>query len=634
MCRSHKISVYAVLLLISALIGLTKAGANPQDAYSEGLTLRESEDWEEALKVWWSVYIDLEAQGNVDPRIGVAFIETATENEADQYYGTASRIYLWGFSKEDLQFSEAILDEAKRMAPLQGWDEKEEWEWKIKKKKAKGFAQSIREYWAGRDPRPATEGNERLIEHWERIAYARKTFTRNTFGEYDCDDRGTIYIKYGEPDRKHSGRFGSSAASNMEMMMWISGSIALRELKALDYTPEYEVWAYDHIGTEESSIFLFSNRDGIGAFGLVSGIESLYRKTRDIYTSILEGGAGRLVQPRDYLVYQIMYYAELIPFDRFFQKRYDRLRHIWENQNMGSGRFRQTGRAFLRLLHNIEMENKFQDEFNPIVKYADTDKSDFESAMGDIKVAAYPVRILDDDVPKLALYASCSPEFLYRDLETKEASVQVPPYNLHQMLITRDRDIIENGRMQESLSLGEGMPSLFMVEHDSKIAQATLGAEAVDMAGSIMAIGRKSFDVLPPLDDRSDRLELSDLVLGISVPNLELTTDLPFPVIPVSEFSRNDPLKLAIEMYHLYVDDQGLCNVTIEYGVTKMKGKKKEEQIGLVYRIQPRGRTSKEELSVDISKLKPGDYEFFVKVRDEISRNEKTRTTEFEVIKE
>ena len=58
----------------------------------------------------------------------------------------------------------------------------------------------FRRFWRKRDLDPTTpDTNERMVEHYRRLRYARQYFhSPTTPGEYD--DRGRIYIKYGEPD--------------------------------------------------------------------------------------------------------------------------------------------------------------------------------------------------------------------------------------------------------------------------------------------------------------------------------------------------------------------------------------------------------------------------------------------------
>ena len=53
------------------------------------------------------------------------------------------------------------------------------------------------EFWNSRDSNPATIENERLVEHYKRVMYARIHFSNTQF---PYDRRGEIYVRYGEPD--------------------------------------------------------------------------------------------------------------------------------------------------------------------------------------------------------------------------------------------------------------------------------------------------------------------------------------------------------------------------------------------------------------------------------------------------
>ncbi len=58
-------------------------------------------------------------------------------------------------------------------------------------------------YWAQRDPDPKTLVNERLLEHFIRVAWARLEFGE----DWPWDARGDFYVRYGEPDiRTGQGR--------------------------------------------------------------------------------------------------------------------------------------------------------------------------------------------------------------------------------------------------------------------------------------------------------------------------------------------------------------------------------------------------------------------------------------------
>ena len=56
-----------------------------------------------------------------------------------------------------------------------------------------------RRFWAEHDPDYTTDVNERLLEHYRRIWYARTFFSEY---RYPWDRRGEVYIRYGEPDHR------------------------------------------------------------------------------------------------------------------------------------------------------------------------------------------------------------------------------------------------------------------------------------------------------------------------------------------------------------------------------------------------------------------------------------------------
>lgn len=54
-----------------------------------------------------------------------------------------------------------------------------------------------RDFWNARDSNPATVENERLVEHYKRVMYARLLFSS---GQHPYDRRGEVYVRYGAPD--------------------------------------------------------------------------------------------------------------------------------------------------------------------------------------------------------------------------------------------------------------------------------------------------------------------------------------------------------------------------------------------------------------------------------------------------
>jgi GWxTD domain-containing protein len=102
----------------------------------------------------------------------------------------ATNPYLWRLPKETQQMYYVLEpiatdEELKEFLKL-GPQERDEW---------------LKVFWKKRDPTPTTEENEFKEEHQRRVEYALENF-RSTFGKCPWDDRGEVYIKYGEPDER------------------------------------------------------------------------------------------------------------------------------------------------------------------------------------------------------------------------------------------------------------------------------------------------------------------------------------------------------------------------------------------------------------------------------------------------
>ncbi|MDQ7065779.1 MAG: GWxTD domain-containing protein, partial [candidate division KSB1 bacterium] len=67
-------------------------------------------------------------------------------------------------------------------------------------------------FWRKVDPTPATLANERLIEHYQRLHIARTRYRSPQPRGYD--DRGMIYVRYGEPDDTYYSNMGEFTRGN------------------------------------------------------------------------------------------------------------------------------------------------------------------------------------------------------------------------------------------------------------------------------------------------------------------------------------------------------------------------------------------------------------------------------------
>ncbi|MCH8874681.1 hypothetical protein IH824_18280, partial [candidate division KSB1 bacterium] len=135
------------------------------DLYEQGIAQRDKGNWRAALDLWQAAKDSLSKENSSDPRIGVAFIELATQKKASDYYEQACEMYFWGFSKAlNHKFRKEIEAEIARISPLLDKNEVSNWQ-SLLTRDAPKLIQKINAFWVSKDPMPTTEMNERLIEH-------------------------------------------------------------------------------------------------------------------------------------------------------------------------------------------------------------------------------------------------------------------------------------------------------------------------------------------------------------------------------------------------------------------------------------------------------------------------------------
>lgn len=124
-----------------------------------------------------------------------------------------------------------------------------------------------RKFWKEKDPTPTTQGNERYDEHLRRVAYADTFFSQQI---NFWDDRGKIYIKYGEPDYRELNPMGDALydsdpfASTDDINTKIDDEpLTIRRMSG---TYGWEKWTYNQL----AKTFSFLQKD-VGYF-LVSDL--------------------------------------------------------------------------------------------------------------------------------------------------------------------------------------------------------------------------------------------------------------------------------------------------------------------------------------------------------------------------
>ncbi len=447
------IQLFVIYPSFSSGSGDAVAAQEPQIQYfEEGLKFRDNGSWVKALELWDEGKNQMTALGKSDPRIGIAYIELVTDNNLSFYFEQASDMYFWGMSGNNLkEFQQVIDDEAYRVLPLVDEEERDQWK-QFVNNDPQALADKIRQFWVPNDPTPATAENERLLEHWVRIGHSRKTYKKNDYSVYNCDDRGVIYVKYGEPDFTRRGNFGikddelmrragniadlfdqgqlgnealQAAASNelnqaIEASMTEgaeapeirSGSVTTktnttpeglaREIRLLDPRPEYELWSYKFSEDEEPVYYLFGAREG-SSWGMRSSVDEfipsrLFGKTDEMIVTDPGSNQSIAVYPGSFL--QILYYSELESLGSIFQERYNELNSLWNRVITGG---KPLERSVIQSVRNKFVAESVED---PIKKYGPQETTEYENIVSPLHIISNQIRMLDEnDNPTLTTIA-------------------------------------------------------------------------------------------------------------------------------------------------------------------------------------------------------------------------------------
>jgi GWxTD domain-containing protein len=332
------------------------------DWLEQGLLAEFRGDYEQALSIWSDAREELEEP---DSRIGFEFIRLVTEHDMSDYYETASDMYYWAVSSPFTDFNRAaVRQEIERLRPITGDGIYRQWlNWFEERDQRLGS--DMRGFWIQMDPTPGIKVNERLIEHWQRIAYARTIFVKNNNTIYRTDDRALTYIRYGEPDKRKAGvltldqqNLGRWLAQQFETAQIVDDhdedQLTRLEIDDLseddtgsyrqleDYVfqfheyPEYEVWIYSPLTEEETQplIYIFGTDVRTGEFTKQNSIDDFIpqraylsdRRSQSRQTEFVRQG----LTPA--LALQMLYYEQLTEIDPYFQDRLNIIRESFIDQ--------------------------------------------------------------------------------------------------------------------------------------------------------------------------------------------------------------------------------------------------------------------------------------------------------------
>ncbi|MEX2457006.1 MAG: GWxTD domain-containing protein [Balneolaceae bacterium] len=672
--------LHFLLLALGSLLGSELVQAQPQTPYQQGLELLYQGQTEQALDTWENYYADSQ---RIDSRAGFYFIEVVTEQNISDRYESATQMYYKALSNGvGVNSRIAIRQEIERLKPIIGEGILRQWlEWWDEENRE--LLSDMSGYWVQLDPTPATEVNERLIEHWQRIASAREQFTRNSSTIYGTDDRALIYIRYGEPDRIHRGIL---TLQDLNVKPWLQRQVIPREpnreeqifeqetmvvsqaeiLENAIYDfhryPEYEVWFYDNLmeGINQSVPFIFGTNVDSQEFELQPSIDSFipqraFNPEVDRDEEIAEFARYGITPA---LMLQMLYYEQLVMVDPFFENRLNSMRDALLEQ----------GREALQGL-DLSMKSESVDIINSRTNQASRQISSFQRQIPEVPVGVYQYRFLDEDrEPYLITFLESDPKEAFlidfnknrpsditlEDIEDADKTEDLlPNYNLSHSLqfydkewnITQQFDEVTPIRLHRNTTRNVSYTVYEFPHTERNNLSASVQLMNVDeesepiydtpYPNELRGLGSSHFRLPEPLKSNPDSLQFADLVLGYQM--LE-ESDTPFNFIVANNqvIPWQETLALHFEVYNLEMQENGFSQFELTYRILPVddQGEVDTEMTEFVLTLNFTSEEERliEDLEIETADLQPGLYELRVNVMDVNTRQEKNRSTRFEVI--
>ncbi len=442
-------------------------------------------------------------------------------------------------------------------------------------------------YWRSRDPDPKTTVNERLLEHFIRIAYARIEFGKD---KWPWDARGSIYVRYGEPDiRSGKNRIDSSEALLDEWDFFIKHRDLHIELGLL--RPSF--WPGFYSIRDET----VTSKNPLRGIGVTGGATD----EKWFYTDI-----GLFIQFDD-PVMSGRYLIADVPFGADLNK------------------CQEVSDAMERHIPVISEEEDKIETFDPLQSAVT-----FRGEGGRTEME-YAIGLLPDHIGP---FRSITGEYVYIeariDLFTPEwqpageATEQIRVFAARPQFEIRGNPVLVHS-VTLSADPGDYLVSVLVMEPETGV-RATVEEEMTfpDYSGDDLMIS----DILPAA-------RISEVGPGRS--GRFIRGDLEVIPLPGRTLGRDQPLFIYFEIYNLLRDRFGGTRYRIEYAVsesTSDDGSLKRLFQGLGAMVGIRGRRSvlssvfnrtgvqndeRNHLEIDLSALPHGIYDLMVTITDQVS---------------
>jgi len=657
-------------LMIAASPAFTESIPSERDLFKDGLTELEKGNYEKAVEIWSeSFHQDTEP----DYKTGFYLIKTVTAHNLRDYYEVANDLYYRGLESGKVTEAdkEYLLADLEFIRPLLGRREANRLERLIEDGNAEIFSE-LADFWDSMKVTVTGTYNERLLEHWERCYFVSENF--KTSRRHAFDDRGQMYIRFGEPDRIREGmliynpgfaeyllstRFSSSGGGGMGSAIDASAiENTMHMVRAYHEYPTYEVWVYTQlVDSHENVIYLFGNTTGsdvmrlfqtvddfipTAAFNISgrnrpvsvimrdqnSGLSSV--SLDDERSSLADAdvnvgtGSGEIVPPA--LVLQLMYYRQLSTVDDYFGMQYDNMMNRY--MSTASRLSRSIAREFQHLNAAQIVRRQAQ---------APSERSSHINSIFSIDSDLYAYRFFDEEMePELRVYLDTNPEEAIHYDELRRHN-RIDDIKFENFEIINRLNVINGsdeklGARIDTVQLFTGLSivadplelNVIQIPHTDEVTK--LGSEfelhnrleyenpSIDEQSTfkkhLRGMGTAETVVKPVLE--SDSFISSDVILGYSYIDEEGESAL--TISHNRKIPRNSNLNFYYEAYNLPQKDDGLYSFNLTYEIER-----KRSWLGRAIRF---GRSSGPSITIENTEDKPRFSQMLEIISEELDKGD------------
>jgi GWxTD domain-containing protein len=610
-------SPLVLVFLFSVHIGSFDDKA-PDSLYEQGQEQLQKGSWKQALNTWLKAKSKIGTARDKDPRIGFAFIDVVTSKQAKEYFQIADEMYFWGIKNADVnRYQQVLQGELDRLKPLMGSPKANKLQ-DLLNEHDPAFTAELTAFWVKRDPFPSSKYNERLLEHWQRIQYARKEFSIRQNTPFQTDDRGLIYVRFGSPTE-----IKQRSISINRIIDPVSGTnIPLNNNIAV----KAEIWYYYNLTDEQPfSSFVFGRPSNGGAFGLQSGLLSMipvsgnrissYYDDQKVLAEVVSqssfggsasgtkfdnSGGGRFVLPgytqvsREGAELMLKYAVleEVGAIDSFYNSLYNTMTSdiIKASMSNRDEKFTHTARANLPSYKNKEVSSAMlRDRIVP------ANISDAKTAIEGFEVDQQILRFMDSELKTIYILATeavdYQPLMVYAGTRSQDVSrSEIVQLNT---LYQYDRDwnlAVEQPHMLPLNNKGHFGKAVYYFDEDARRQLILFSSQYLDKNPSkdserrhkklnahiIASTQARELQFPAPLQlQGTKKMELSDILLA-DIQQEDHTQRIPFVPNLDRTFKGDESMMVYFEAYNLPADK----DYQVEYKIEGIDKKERIQKIG------------------------------------------------------